>query len=273
MEPHRAAYWPIRRVNWVAKWGERERWCVARRRRAPLAIVAGLALATGACAESRELGGKAIDWDTHAPIAGVRIGLDCWGDGMWRLEGHDHLRTVIHVTDDEGRYFFASGDLRGCTLLMFSAAKPGYSQAFARGSNNELWGPDKIEIPALMVMIKESDRVIAELPGLMPNPESHITRQNGERLYVDEFKHAYEYFLEAKGIATSEREISFVREHGCGPIQEIHDRVPAADLKEIAGEEVKYSYGANTPRSQSGHARIGDYSEEVRAFCEAKPVQ
>jgi len=60
---------------------------MARRRTAPLAIVAGLALATGACAKSRELGGQAIDWDTHTPIAGVRIELGCWGDAMWRLEG------------------------------------------------------------------------------------------------------------------------------------------------------------------------------------------
>jgi hypothetical protein len=238
-----------------------------------LAVVTGLALATGAWAKSGALGGQAIDWDTHAPIAGVRIELDCWGDPIWRVEGHDHLRTVVHVTDDEGRYSFASGDLRGCTLVMFSAVKPGYSQAFARGRNNELWGPDKIEIPAVMVMIKESDQVFADLPGLMPHPELHVTRQNGERLYVDEFKHAYEYFLEAKDIATTEREVSFVREHGCGPIQEIHDRVPAADLTQVAGEEVKYSYRPNTPHSQSGRARIGDYAREVRAFCEAKPVR
>jgi hypothetical protein len=76
-----------------------------------------------------------------------------------------------------------------------------------------------------MVMIKESDQVFADLPGLMPHPELHVTRQNGERLYVDEFKHAYEYFLEAKDIATTEREIS------------------------------------------------GDYAQEVRAFCEAKPLR
>jgi len=63
-----------------------------------------------------------------------------------------------------------------------------------------------------------------------------------------------------------------VREHGCGPIQENHDRVPAADLKEIAGEEVKYSYGANT-LAVNRSRQEGDYKRRGPGLLRSEAVQ
>jgi len=90
---------------------------------------------------------------------------------MWRLEGHDHcapLFTSPMTRVDTSSHRAICAGVRCSCFRRLSLVQP----SIRASSNNELWGPDKIEIPALMVMIKESDRVIAELPGLMPNPES-----------------------------------------------------------------------------------------------------
>lgn len=75
------------------------------------------------------LAGRSVDWATKEPIAGAKVVFDCSADATNRIEGHDHWRTVTHLTDSDGRYEFSSSDLKGCTLFRFIGSKEDYSGA------------------------------------------------------------------------------------------------------------------------------------------------
>ncbi len=63
--------------------------------------------------DNRRCGALSVSWlaldvKTHEPIAGARLTLDCERDPSFQMEGHVHLRTVVRMTDAQGRLQVAS---------------------------------------------------------------------------------------------------------------------------------------------------------------------
>ncbi len=137
-------------------------------------LAATFPLAVPACglgqrqAPAQVLTGRAVEWMTQRPVAGVQVVFDCSADATKRLEGHDYLRTVTHLTDSDGRYELSSKDLQGCTLFRFIGIKEGYG---AQASGEDVLAGR--HIPRLLILIKQSDQAFYDLKGRAPDPNLH----------------------------------------------------------------------------------------------------
>jgi hypothetical protein len=203
--------------------------------------------------------GVALDWATSKPVPGAKISFQCWGDSRSGLEGHQYLRTVTRTTDLEGRYSFSSSDLSGCTLVMFSGQKDGYSGAVP----GDIINPFAIKIPAEEYLIKTEDRVWYQLKIITPNPQAH-TMTNGVQNVSMDYQHWLTAFFEAKRIASTPREIEFVREHYCPNLATLFSGLSEAEETKIARQIVTFQFDA-----QSGRGALGRYETEVAPYCEA----
>jgi hypothetical protein len=205
------------------------------------------------------LAGRTIDWTTKEPIAGVKVVFDCSADATNRLEGHDYLRTVTHVTDSEGRYEFSSKDLQGCTLFRFIGSKEDYSGSYP-SSDDVLAGR---HIPRLLILVKRSDQAFFDLQGRAPKPDLHVTwAKTGEIIPVGDYKQWYRAFFEAKRIAKTDREIAFVREQFCAHLEDLYAKLSEEDKLSLRQAQVSFSYDG---KSWSGP--MSDYDDEVVPYC------
>ena len=205
------------------------------------------------------LAGRAVDWATHEPVADARVVFDCSADATTRLEGHDHLRTVYHLTDSDGRYAFSSNDLQGCTLFRFFGQKDGYSGAYP-GGDDVLAGR---QIPRLLTFVRQSDQAFYDLQGRAPNPNLHVTiASTGEVSLVGDYHQWYRAFFEAKRIATTDREIAFVRQQFCAHLADLFGKLSLEDKQSLAHSQVSFTYNG---KSWSG--RMSDYDQEVVPYC------
>jgi hypothetical protein len=211
-------------------------------------------------AQVQVLAGQAVDWTTRQPIAGANVVFDCSADATNRIEGHDHLRTVTHLTDSDGRYDFSSNDLRGCTLFRFIGSKEGYSGSYPSGED-VLAGR---HIPRLLILVKQSDQAFFDLQGRAPNPNLHVTlASTGEVIPLGDFHQWYRAFFEAKRIATTDREIAFVRQNFCAHLEELFAKLSYEDKLSLQQSQVSFTYDG---KSWSG--RMSDYDEEVVPYCD-----
>jgi len=218
-------------------------------------------LAVPACSQGQVqvLAGRAVDWTTQQPIEGARVVFDCMSDATNRVEGHDHLRTVTHLTDSDGRYEFSSKDLKGCTVFNFSGSKQGYVGAYPSGED-VLAGR---HVPRRLVLVKQSDQAFYDLQGRVPDPNLHVRlAKTGEIIPLGDYEQWYRAFFEAKRIATTDREIAFVRKQFCTHLEELFATLSDQDKLSLAQAQVSFTYGG---RSWSG--RMSDYDEEVASYC------
>jgi hypothetical protein len=222
-------------------------------------------LAVPACSQGKvpappqALAGRALDWTSREPIAGAKVVFDCWADATNRIEGHDHLRTVTHLTDSDGRYEFSSNDLQGCTLFRFIGSNDGYSGSYPSGED-VLAGR---HIPRLLILVKQSDQAFFDLQSRAPNPDLHVTlAKTGEIIPVGDYKQWYRAFFEAKRIATTDREIAFVREKFCAHLEDLFAKLTYEDKLSLRQSQVSFTYNG---KSWSG--RMSDYDELVE-YCD-----
>lgn len=169
-------------------------------------LVATFVLAVPACsqgqrqAQAQVLAGRAVDWKTQRPVEGVKVVFDCSADATNRLEGHDYLRAVTHLTDPDGRYEFSSNDLQGCTLFRFIGIKEGYG---AQASGEDVLAGR--HIPRVLILIKQSDQAFYDLQGRAPDPNLHPRFSNtGQIDWVGDYVNWYRAFFESKRIATTD---------------------------------------------------------------------
>jgi hypothetical protein len=220
----------------------------------PLALV-GAALAAPARADS----GRVLDWATHQPVAGARMVLDCSGDPWFQVEGAVHLRTVVHVTDSDGRYSFSRLDKLGCTQIAFWGEKDGYI-----GTDAALTGA--VNIPAIAYLIKTTDRVMFDLEHLVPSSGRTLMQKDGS-LVPDpygEYLDVYRSFFKAKRIATSAREAAFVHEHFCERLVTLYVRLSDEQKSALAKYDVpSFNYANQFTRGGS----YADYEGEVVPYC------
>jgi len=238
--------------------------------RAPFLAILGaiFVLVIPACSQGQGrapaevLAGRAIDWTTRQPVAGVKVVFDCSADATNRIEGHDHLRTVTHLTDSDGRYEFSSDDLKGCTLFTFFGSKEGYSGSYPNGED-VLAGR---HIPRLLILVQQSDQAFFDLQGRAPDPNLHVRFANtGEISLVGDYHQWYRAFFEAKRIATTDREIAFVRQQFCAPIAALFAKLSNEDKQSLEQSRVSFAYNG-----KSWTGRMSDYDQEVVSYC-SKP--
>ena len=203
--------------------------------------------------------GVALDWATNKPVPGAKISFQCWGDTRSSLEGHVYLRTVARTTDLQGRYSFSSSDLSGCTMVMFSGEKDGYGGAVP-GENLD---PMAVKIPAEEYLIKTEDRVWYQLKIITPNPQAHTTTNGIHNVFAD-YQYWLTAFFQAKRIASTPREIEFVREHYCPNLATLYSGLSEAEETKVAKQIVSFQFEA-----QSAHGALGRYETEVVPYCAA----
>jgi len=216
----------------------------------------GLSLFLTARAES----GRALDWATHEPIADARMILECYRNPLFQLEGTVHLRTVVQVTDADGRYTFSRLDSLGCAVITFGGKKVGYSGSDA----GTLVGP--LQIPAVVYLIKTSDQVLFDLQHLVPSTGRMSMQKDGSFVPdpYGEYQDVYNSFYKAKRIATTPREVSFVHEHFCERLMSLYPRLSDDQKSSLAKYDTPgFSYAGKYYRggSYAGHA------SEVVPYC------
>ena len=217
----------------------------------------GLSLFLTARAES----GRALDWATHEPIAGARMILDCYRNPLlFQLEGTVHLRTVVQVTDADGRYTFSRLDKLGCAVISFGGEKVGYSGSEA----GTLVEP--LQIPAVVYLIKTSDRVLFDLQHLVPSTGRTSMQKDGSFVSdpYGEYQDVYQSFYNAKRIATAPREVAFVHEHFCDRLLSLYPHLSSEQRSSLAKYDTPgFSYDDKYYRggSYAGHA------SEVVPYC------
>jgi hypothetical protein len=232
---------------------------------------ATLVLAVPACSQGQEgharqgqapeqvLAGRAVDWTTQQPVAGAQVVFDCSADATNRIEGHDHLRTVIHLTDSEGRYQFSSSDLQGCTLFRFIGSKVGYSGA-TPSADDVLAGR---HIPRLLIFVAQSDQAFFDLQGRAPRPDLHVRiAKTGEISEVGDYHQWFRAFYESKRIATTEREIAYVHQQFCAELRDRFAKLSDEDKLSVEQTHISFAYGG---RSWSGRM---SYDQEVVPYCD-----
>jgi len=224
---------------------------------APAAVtLVGLSLFLTARAES----GRALDWATHEPIAGARMILECYRNPLFQFEGTVHLRTVVQMTDGDGRYTFSRLDRLGCAVITFGGEKAGYSGSDA----GALVGP--LQIPAVVYLIKTADRVLFDLQHLVPST-GRISMQRDGSFVPDpygEYQDVYQSFYKAKRIAMTPREVAFVHEHFCDRLMSLYPRLSDDQRSSLANYDTPgFSYADKYYRggSYAGHA------SEVEPYC------
>jgi hypothetical protein len=240
---------------------------LSRANRTPFLAMLGatFVLAVAACspgqgqAQVQVLAGAAVDWTTRQPIAGAKVVFDCSADATNRIEGHDHLRTVTHLTDSDGRYEFSSNDLRGCTLFRFVGSKEGYSGSYPSGED-VLAGR---HIPRLLILVKQSDQAFFDLQGRAPDPNLHVRFANtGAVDALGDYHQWYRAFFEAKRIATTDREIAFVRQQFCAHLEDLFAKLSYEDKLSLEQSPVSFAYDG-----KSWTGRMSDYDKEVVPYC------
>jgi hypothetical protein len=221
-------------------------------------------LAVSACSQGQRqspvqtLAGQAVDWATRQPVAGATILFDCWTDPANRLEGSDHLRSIVHVTDSAGRYEFSSADLRGCTNFLFRGAKMGYSGSYPNG-DDALAGR---HIPRLLILVQQSDQAWFDLQGRAPDPNLHVRlAKTGEIIPAADYRNWYRAFFEAKHIAATDRETTYVRQHFCAHLEELFASLSGEDKLSLLNSPVNFTYNG---KSWSG--KTSDYDQVVE-YC------
>jgi len=212
-------------------------------------VVTGIASSCPANADS----GRALDWATNEPVAGARMTLDCSRAKLIGLEGTVHLRTVRNVTDVQGRYSFAHLDLFGCDLVTFGGGKDGYSGSY----------PAPGKIPAVVYMIKTSDRVLFDIQSVTPAGGIKVLK-NGvwEPCPQCDYDDFFRAFFKAKRMAATLREIAFVHEHYCDRLIGLYAQLTDEDKASLTKYAVQFDYAGK-------HARgwMSDYPTEVVPYC------
>ena len=210
---------------------------------------------------ARAESGRALDWATHEPISGARMILDCYRNPLlFQLEGTVHLRTVVQVTDRDGQYTFSPLDKLGCAVITFGGEKVGYS-----GSESGIL-VEPLQIPALVYLIKTSDRVLFDLQHLVPSTGRTSMQKDGSFVPdpYGEYQDVYQAFYKAKRIATAPREIAFVHEHFCDRLLSLYSRLSDEQRSSLAKYDTPgFSYADKYYRggSYAGHA------SEVVPYC------
>jgi len=230
----------------------KKHWIIA----AAAVTLVGVSLFLTARAES----GRALDWATHEPIAGARMILECYRNPLFQLEGSVHLRTVVQVTDADGRYTFSRLDELGCAVIAFGGEKVGYS-----GSDvGTLVGP--LQIPAVVYLIKTSDRVLFDLQHLVPSTGRMIMQKDGSFVPdpYGEYLDVYQSFYKAKHIAMTPRELAFVHEHFCDRLMSLYSHLSDDERSSLANYNTpSFSYADKYYRGGS----YADHASEVEHYC------
>ena len=209
---------------------------------------------------ARAESGRALDWATHEPIAGARMILECYRYPLFQPESMVHLRTVVQVTDADGRYTFSRLDKLGCAVITFGGERVGYSGSDA----GILVGP--LQIPALEYLIKTSDQVLFDLQHLVPST-GRMMMQKDSSFVPDpygEYQDVYQSFYKAKRIATTPREVAFVHEHFCDRLMSLYPRLTDDQKSSLAKDDTpSFNYANKFYRggSYAGHA------SEVVPYC------
>jgi hypothetical protein len=233
---------------------------VNRKRHSIIAAAALTYFGLGPFITARAESGRALDWATHEPIAGARMTLDCSRNPLFQPEGMVHLRTVVQVTDADGRYTFSHLDTLGCALITFRGEKEGYSGSDA----GTLVGP--LDIPPLEYLIKASDQVLFDLQHLLPSTGRMIMQKDGSFVpdAYGEYQDVYQSFYKAKRIAATPREAAFVREHFCDRLVSLYASLTDEQKSSLAKYDTpSFSYADKFYRggNYAGHA------SEVVPYC------
>jgi hypothetical protein len=85
----------------------------------------------------------------------------------------------------------------------------------------------------------------------------------GEVIPLGDFHQWYRAFFEAKRIATTDREIAFVRQNFCAHLEELFAKLSYEDKLSLQQSQVSFTYDG---KSWSG--RMSDYDEEVVPYCD-----
>lgn len=170
------------------------------------------------------------------------------------------MRTVVPVTAADGRYTFPRLDKLGCAVITFGGEKVGYSGSEA----GTLVGP--LQIPAVVYLIKTSDRVLFDLQHLVPSTGRTIMQKEGSFAPdpYGEYQDVYQSFYKAKCIATAPREVAFVREHFCDRLISLYARLSGDQRSSLANYDTpSFSYADKYYRggSYAGHA------SELLPYC------
>jgi hypothetical protein len=226
--------------------------------RLQILVLTALVVGAGESHAARAQSGLALDWATHAPIAGARITLDCERDPWFQPEGHVHLRTVTRITDAAGRYSFSFLDRLGCSVIYVHGDKDGFSGSMPSGAD-ELAGRS---VPTIAYLVKTSDRVWLELQSITPGPSMQVRNPDGSESLTGLYIAWFQPFFKAKRIATTPREVAFVHEHYCAKLLGLYAALTDADNAHVARLAVEETYGGKYLSAKSI-----DHAAEVLPYC------
>ena len=120
-----------------------------------------------------------------------------------------------------------------------------------------LVGP--LQIPAIVYLIRTSDRVLFDLQHLVPSTGRMMMQKDGSFLPdpYGEYQDIYQSFYKAKRIATYPREVAFVHEHFCDRLMSLYPRLTEDQKSALAKYDTPgFSYADKYYRggSYAGHA-------------------
>ena len=198
--------------------------------------------------------GRVLDSTTGDPIEGARVEMAC---DLSLLESSVNARKAAVVTDKEGNYAFAFAQVAGCGEVFVRAHKTGYQE-----SSRSFYGDgDFNRIPRERRLTPDVDAVMERLQVVTPPAGFQMSGGGGQHWARPEYRVWYAAFFEARDIATTEREIRFVRERYCNVLLQLHTAMPDADKANISTENFSYAW-----RGKEKHAKH-DYERDVGSYC------
>jgi len=217
------------------------------------------ALACGGClGEAASSSGQVLDWSTHEPIAGAGVTLVCTKLPAMQIEGEVIARRVTRTTDAAGRYSFSAADRRGCHRTFISASKAGYADA-----NSQLMG-DRFTgaAPGTEYLVQDSDQVWYELQRISPSPTMASTNANGTTSISGTYVLLFMPFFEAKRIASTPREVSFVRARYCPRLQALYAKLTDDERAHVAKLGVTYYFRGKYESGTLDHSEVSSYCDK-----------